>query len=222
MLESLDAWNDDTPSRLIELYGHTAEQPMRFSLERWQLMLRVCRLIQAGEWSSPFAAVKHLDKLHVPRPKLAVALKLWRESKDRLQLAQIEPRQFQLGRYKHGYLSKKQKLDLASWARIRESSNVTLRKVEILAAMRHFALINQGVQVPEDADHTQLLRDHMLRLNIESVYQEWRHWIRRNVADYRMHICTSRKAKAPSLSLSVSPPPSPPLPSPQSPLPPRR
>ena len=223
-LTSLDVWDNDIPSTLMALYEHTAEHPMRFSLERWQLMLRVSRLIEAGEWSGPYAATRHLVKLRLPRPKLAAALKMWVQSKDRLQLAQSEPRQFQLGRYKGGYLSKQQKLDMAAWTRIRESSNVTLRKTEILTAMRHFILINQGVEVPDDSDHCLLLRRHVPRLNIECVYHEWRHWIRRSVVDYRLHICGSRKAKAPPPSLSTLSPPPPPLPPPPPPPPssPRR
>ena len=95
---SLEEWKDDTAEKLLALYEHTATQPMRFSLQRWQLMLRISNLMNAGIWKSAYAATKDLASLRLTRQKLTVAHNLWTKSDNRLKLAQTEPRQYQIGR----------------------------------------------------------------------------------------------------------------------------
>ena len=92
----------DDPAKLLASYQYTAEKPMRYALDRWQLMLRIARLLEAGVWKSPHAASQELAALRLTRQELAAAYRLWRESTNRLQLAQSEPTKFQVGRYGHG------------------------------------------------------------------------------------------------------------------------
>ena len=106
------------------------------------------------------------------------------------------PRQCQIGRYGPGFMITKQKVDLMTWARLRETSNSALTKTEILSAMKKYMLNNRGVAHTPDVDMEHAFRTYFPQADMDAIYHDWRHWIRKNVTDPRMHISTSRKAKA--------------------------
>ena len=98
-----------------------------------------------------------------------------------MELANNVPKTMQIGRFKTGWLTPKQKCDLVAWVRLRQGINVPLFKPDIKAAMEKFIAMNSLGKHTECTD---------------AIYFDWRDWVRKNVVDSGFHIKTSTKAKA--------------------------
>jgi len=120
------------------------------------MMLRISRIMEMNQLAgcdegitNPYQAVQAMPSLRLRRQKLTEAFRLWKHASDKVALANSLPKSFQIGRFGQGVLSDKQKLDIMHWCRVRETTNTTLTKGEVLTAMKKFALSNAGVAVTD-------------------------------------------------------------------------
>jgi len=179
--EDIDEWQKDTPEKVLETYQHTADKPMLFTTERWQLAMRVACLIERSVLDNALTASKVFKDLRLTRQKISDAFRSWTESKNKVELANNVPKAMQLGRYKTGWLTPKQKCDLVAWVRLRQAINVPVFKTDVKAAMCKLIDVNTAGHITECTD---------------KIYFDWRDWVRKNVADSSLFIKTSSKAKA--------------------------
>lgn len=177
----VEKWKSDTVESIHDAYLHTATKPMQFALERWQLALRVARLIDTGTIESALAAQAMFKNLRLTRQKLSEAIKAWASSENKVEVVNNVPKSLQIGRFKTGWLTPKQKVDLVSWVRLRQNINVPIFKSEIMGCMGKFVAMNIGATEFTCTD---------------AIYLDWRDWVRKNTLDSSFIIKTVKKAKA--------------------------
>ena len=130
VVTDVGAWDADTVEGLTQEYAHTAENPMRFVVQRWRLALRVARMVHTRIFRSVQLACQAFAALKVTRKKLTQALGRWVGAVDKLALANSVPREFQIGKYGEGLLTLEQKCELLHWVRAHEKLNIPVRTVE--------------------------------------------------------------------------------------------
>ena len=181
-VKQMETWKSDTTEVIIEAYKHTAANPMRFVTERWHMNVRIAGMFPGSAFKTISDAESAFDALKTPRKAISVAVAAVRRSPEDVQkVANTVPNNRQVGRFKNGMLSYKQKCDLVSWVRLRQGTNVPLTRGEIMGAITEYYKSNTGDQKA---------------LATEAMYHDWRDWVRKHVHDPGFRITTSKKAKA--------------------------
>ena len=104
-------------------------------------------------------AAQHGKSLDVSRKKLAAALKLLQRSDTGDDFAALPaslyahlPRSMEIGKYKSGVLTPRQKQDLFAWLQVRERQGHSLTRAELLCVMTKMIMFNQSEAWPDAWD----------------------------------------------------------------------